>query len=1236
MSLSRWIVSTVFRMFQSVTSQCSTHLKLLGLSFLSVSLLPQAFAGPSSLEQITLKHGLSQSTVFSITQDDTGFMWMGTRNGLNRFDGYDFRHFMAEQGLPSSFIWSLTRDANDTLWMGTQGAGLVQRDERGQFVAHPNGPKVVVDIKVSRNNNRDAGLWVASQDKGLQFFNTRQKTFTPYSQGVSSAVWSVQEDSDNNIWIGTAGQGLSRFNQTTQAWQHFRHDQDNPNSISSNKVWKVIEDSRGHIWAATFGGGLNKLDASNGEFIHHQHDPENPKSLSNNYVWTLMEDSRGRLWVGTNGGLNLFDAVSGKFHRFLNTREIKSLYEDDAGIIWVGTYYGGVYKLDEKRNKFQLISDQPVNSVALASSTVNDIYESPDKVLWVASDSGGLNRISSDKKQITHYLHNPIDPTSISNNHAMTIAPTYTGDFLIGTYSGGLNRFNPTTEEFTRYRHEPGNPNGLNDDSVFDILQDQKNRIWLATWRGGLNQYHPETDTFSHYTADSNNPDAIGDNYLQVLFEDNQQRLWIGTASAGLERFIPEEKKFIHYKHDPADPKSISHNHIYAIQQADNNRLWIGTESGGLNLFDPATGHTQHFMDKGGYLNTAILGIQEDSLQNLWISTRNGLLRYNIPLNTAYRYDEGDGVQSTEFISGSQFKSSDGHLYFGGVGGLNFFRPEHVEHNRFIPPVVITKLEVLNEQRNRLINLDNHQHDDLNDHPSITLDYEDQPFSLEFAALNYTRSELNRYSYKLDGIDNTWIKDSTRRHVVYHQLAPGSYTFQVKGTNNDGVWNETPTRLQIDILAPWWLSPWAYLVYFSSVGILLWFYWSWRKRTQKAELERDIAQRSEYAKQNFLAKMSHEIRTPLSGMLGMGLLLERTRLDTSQQRYIHSLLSAGNALLNIINDILDFSKIEAQKVELAEKPFNLKLLIDELLELFHIETIRRQLTLQQQYDPSLPERFIGDSVRLRQVLSNLIGNAVKFTEEGGVWVNVSGEAINDVSAKLIIEIKDSGIGIEEKKLRSVYDQFIQADADIQQKYGGTGLGLSIAQQLTQLMNGKLDISSQHGIGTTARIEINLPLAGNRDDAQNESDESVEYRYNARVLIVEDNEINSLALSRLLADIGCKTIEVRDGIEALAYLEDHEVDLIFMDRHMPNMNGIKATREIRRQPHWETLPIVALTASVSLQDKIDCLDAGMNEYLLKPLLPEKALSVISKYCHQCRRAVKPSDLDNDNLDKQSNL
>lgn len=1215
MRLPRRIAASTARLFAPVRYIHSTlkqSLTILTAALALSSTIP-AFA-QNTLEQITLKQGLSQSTVFAIAQDDTGFMWFGTRNGLNRFDGYDFRHYMIEQGLSSNFIWSIVHDTDNRLWLGTQGGGLVERNSEGEFIPLNDGPKVVVDIKVSRNTTRGPGLWVASLDGGLHFYNQQEKQFTHYSQDVSSSAWSVQEDHDNNIWIASANEGLARFNQTTRSWQHFRHQSDDPNSLSSNKVWDVIEDSNGTIWAATFGSGLNKLDSNSGNFIHFRHNPDNPKSLSNDFVWTLMEDSRGRLWVGTNGGLNLLDAVSGEFHHYLSTREIKNIYEDDAGIIWVGTYYGGIYKLDEKSNKFQLISNNK-SDLALANSTANDIYEAPNHTLWVASDAGGLNRLSLRDKQSTHYLHNPKDPTSISSNHAMCVTPIYTGELLVGTYSGGLNRFNPETETFTRYQQDINDPRSINDNSVFDILQDSKQRIWLATWQGGLNQFHPQTETFTHHTFDPANPDSIGDNYIQVLFEDDQQRLWVGTASAGLQQFIPEENRFIRYQHDPANPRSISHNHVYSIQQADNGRLWIGTESGGLNLFDPLKGTFQQYMDSDGYLNAAILGIEEDSLHNLWISTRDGLLRYNIPLNTAYRYDEGDGVQSTEFISGSHLKGKNGYLYFGGVGGLTYFRPELVEHNRFVPPVVITNLDILNQQHHRTIDLE-HQTD-------VTLEYHEQPFELKFSALNYTRSELNRYSYKLDGFDKGWIAEGPRRHAVYHQISPGHYSFQVKGTNNDGIWNETPTTLNLRILPPWWLSAWAYAVYVALIIILLITYWRWQRRARQAELDRDIAQRSEQAKQNFLAKMSHEIRTPLSGMLGMGLLLERTRLDTTQQRYIKSLLSAGNALLNIINDILDFSKIEAHKVELISKPFNLKSLINELLELFHIETHRRQLTLKQDYSLDIPEHFVGDSVRLRQVLSNLIGNAVKFTEEGGVWISVTGKLINHNTASLVIEIKDSGIGIENKRLRTVYEQFTQADADIQQKYGGTGLGLSISQQLVQLMDGRLELSSQYGVGTTARIEIDLPIASQGDKALAEQDDA-EYQYNARVLIVEDNEINSLALSRLLTDTGCNTIEVRDGVEALDYLENHEVDLIFMDRHMPNMDGVEATKEIRSQPHWDSLPIIALTASVSLKDKAECLDAGMNEYLLKPLLPEKALAIISKYCHQCRKLVNPLD------------
>lgn len=381
-----------------------------------------------------------------------------------------------------------------------------------------------------------------------------------------------------------------------------------------------------------------------------------------------------------------------------------------------------------------------------------------------------------------------------------------------------------------------------------------------------------------------------------------------------------------------------------------------------------------------------------------------------------------------------------------------------------------------------------------------------------------------------------------------------------------------------------------------------------------AERERDVAQRSEQAKQEFLAKMSHEIRTPLSGMLGMSELLERTSLDFTQKHYVKSQISAGNSLLKIINDILEFSKIEANKLQLMQKPFSLRRLLSDLMNLFLIETERREISLTLNYPDDIPDQFWGDPVRVRQVLSNLIGNAVKFTEEGGVWVDVSVTRVGDSMADLVIEVKDSGIGIEAQKLQSVFGQFYQANNDIQHNYGGTGLGLSISRQLVELMDGNMTLQSQYGVGTTAKIEVSLPLANEEDNEVGEGLSADSYRNRAHILVVEDNYINALALMHLLTDFGCNVEIVSDGQEAVRYLEVNPVDLVFMDRHMPKMDGIEATRKVREIEKLKHLPIVALTASVSLQDKAECLSAGMNEYLLKPLLREKALRVLNKYCH----------------------
>ncbi|MGH1373810.1 MAG: two-component regulator propeller domain-containing protein [Cellvibrionaceae bacterium] len=1217
------------------------------LLFLSVlSTVARANFDDEMMEQITLREGLSQSTVFSIEQDTTGFIWFGTRNGLNRFDGYQFRHYMSEQGLPSSFIWSVVRDG-ESLWLGTQGGGLVKRLPSGEFVTYPTSEirslpaetslndssqpdpattrpsserrapltsqhspvKVIVDIELSVKG----GLWLATQDAGLQYFDKQTQQFTRHGEGLGDSIWSVMEDSSGSLWVGSAEQGLFRFDTQADRWTQYRKSAGDINSLSHNSVWKVLEDSTRTIWVATFGGGLNRLDTRTGEFTHYRLDVDDPESLSNDFVWTIFEDRQGRLWVGTNGGLNLFDRKTETFSRFLLGQEIKSIFEDSSGILWVGTYYGGVFKLDEKRNKFNLMRHQLGGADSLASDTVNGLWQEDDGTLWVVGDGGGVSRIDGSDKSVRYFQHDPQDPASISNNHPMNIMRLRNGDYLLGNYSGGMNRFNPNTEVFTRYLPDTKNESSISDDTVFDIVEDEQGRVWVGTWRGGLNQYHPETGEFSIYRHDPNNPESLADDYVQVLLADSHNRLWVGTASAGLQRFYPEENRFQSFKHDSSDPSSISHNHVYSLTERKDGKLWVGTEHGGLNLFDPVLGTFEHFIDSQNYLQTAILGILDDERGHLWLSTRDGLLRFNPETGFAQRYDEGDGVQSREFIAGSELKGREGYLYFGGVGGLNFFRPQKVENNQFVPPVVITKLSVLQSQNERDIYVDQQQ--------TITLDFDDQPFALDFSALSYSRSEQNRYRYKLEGVDRSWLSNSADHRAVYHRVGPGNYEFKVRGANNDGVWNAIPATLTIIVKPPWWLSLWAYLLYALVICVLAFFYWGWRHRTLTAERDRDVAQRSEQAKQEFLAKMSHEIRTPLSGMLGMSELLERTSLDFTQKHYVKSQISAGHSLLKIINDILEFSKIEANKLQLMQKPFSLRRLLNDLIDLFQIETERREISLTLNYSESVPDQFWGDPVRVRQVLSNLIGNAVKFTEEGGVWIEVTATRIGESMADLVIEVKDSGIGIEPQKLQSVFGQFYQANSDIQHNYGGTGLGLSISRQLVELMDGSMTLQSQYGVGTTAKIEVSLPLA-NDDHDIGEALSVDSYRSRAHVLVVEDNEINALALMHLLTDFGCNVEIVGDGFEAVRYLEMNSVDLVFMDRHMPKMNGIEATQKIRAIDKLKHLPIVALTASVSLQDKAECLNAGMNEYLLKPLLREKALRVLNKYCHhlQCKDLV----------------
>ncbi len=1087
-------------------------------------------------EHLTNRDGLSQNTVFAIVQDRQGFMWFGTKVGLNRYDGYGFKVFTHDPftagTLSEAFVRAIHVDREGKLWIGTNLGGLNRFDPVTETFSHfrhdPDDPASPShdDVRAIHEDS-DGRLWIGTQGGGLNRLDPATRTFVRYRRDRDDRaslshddVRAIHEDRAGRLWVGTYGGGLNRLEtgpDGAATFVRYRRDRDDPSSLVDNRVRAIAEDPDGGLWIGT-NGGLDRLDPATGTFTHFRHDPADPASLSDDRVRSLYADRDGRIWIGTRRGLNRFEPATGVFTRYLHDPETPhslsgesaySIFQDRSGGIWIGTYNGGANRFDPDAERFALYRHDPGDPGSLAADEVTALEADRGGGLWIGTYGGGLDHLDAARTTFTHYRHDRRDPTSLADDRVGCLLVDRAGVLWVGMYDRGLSRFDAGAEHFVHYRHDPQDPRSLSRDYVRDLFEDSGGRLWIGTQGGGLNRFEHESGTFLRYRHDPQDPESLSHDSVFALQEDRAGNLWIGTYGGGLNRLEPESGAFTHYGHDPEDPASLSHDAVSSIHEDAAGRLWIGTYGGGLNRLEPEAGTFAHVASSDSPVQNAVLGILEDRLGRLWLATNRGLTRFDPETGRWATYDVRDGLQDVEFNPGAYARSADGEMFFGGNSGFNAFHPERFEDNTFVPPVVLTSFEVFGQDV-RGARSSSHLE-------AVELSWKDNFFSFEFAALSFRRPDKNRYLYRLEGLDDGWVDAGSRRFASYTKVPPGDYVFRVRGSNNDGRWNDEGASVRIAITPPPWKTPAFYaLEALLAAGLLAGAFVLQRRRLKRQERDalraldlerkqRELATAEAWAREledknreledknqqilraqaqlvqaekmaslgQLVAGVAHEINNPV-GFISSGLPALRGDLDrlagyvpeevrddrfAKVRRRIASLVDViaegARRTAEIVKNLRVFSRLDEAEL----KTVDLHQGLDSTLGLLNNLTRNRIQVVKCYGDLPLVQCYAS---QINQVFMNLLVNAIQAIDGEGTLTITTARHGED---RVMISIQDTGCGMSESVMGKIFDPFFTTRPVGE----GAGLGLSISHGILETHGATLEVESEPGAGSEFRI-----------------------------------------------------------------------------------------------------------------------------------------------------------------------
>ncbi|CAL65027.1 hybrid sensor histidine kinase/response regulator transcription factor [Christiangramia forsetii] len=1220
-------------------------------------------------KNIDQSSGLSNGRITSIVKDQHGFVWIATKNGINRYDGLDFKIYSKQNSsLSSNDISDLYIDRKQRLWVATLGGGLNLYDPvLDTFTVFKNSenPNSIASNQVNVIYEDKSGhLWLGTENGLSEYleekgkFNNFRHDNTPESLSHNS-VTSIFQKKEGTLWIGTFGGGLNKFNISKRKFERIHPSE----KYFTSFIYKIFGMDKEHILLGTGGDGLLLFNTETYNFSNYLQDLGVSQEI--NIVRAISRDKSKALWIGTDGnGLFKIENTGEKsvIQNFLYNSQLRSslsgnavyeIMEDDEENMWIGTAWNGINVLENNKNYELLFSD----IVGENPTPVLSVFKQNNK-LFLGLDGNGLTIFNSENNRVSYF--NKENKNYIGGNYIQHIAEFQNSeDLWLGTFANGLIKFNPESGSFTRFMHRSEDTSSISYNDVRYIVPEENGDLWIATWGGGLNYFNRKTESFKKFRASENDQNTINsDNVISIQKDGNL--LWLGTFGGGLDRYDIEKDKFDHFEYQENDPNSISGNNLFSLLIDSEKKIWIGTSGEGINRFDPKTEKFERFDNFQNLRYATVTAIIEDDAQNIWFSTKQGIWKFDRETEAFQNFPGLTG----EFHINSAFKDENGLLYFGGINGVVRFDPEKITYDSHPPKLVLTNFKLFNKelpvgQREFLKK-------DIAFEDRLTLKHNADVITFEFAALKFPFSDNCEYAIKMENFDQDWRNIGKDRTATFTNLAPGDYIFKVKSREAWDEWGKDYASINVKILKPFYLQWWAFVIY--ALLIILLFYLfrkyiiAWEQLKSNLRLEKLTHEKDTELynlKQQFFTNISHEIRTPVTLMLGaVNRLIERSSfVEKKETTPVRTIQKHGNHLLQLVNELLDFRNLELESIKLKVSRDNFVAYCEEIFLSFSESA--RDKNIDFQFESTSPEIELWfDLNQMEKILYNLLSNAFKFTPQGG---KISLK-ITENESEVFLEVQDSGIGIGKKQREKIFERFYQSKKPKDFDVPGFGLGLSITKEIADLHDGTISVKSKKNEGSSFLLKLKKgkehfqkkqiietqtpgfdvikqkPEDGIREE---DFDTSLSGLQDESILIVEDNKEIRKYISGLLKPY-CRVIEVENGKEALEEITQNQPDLIISDIMMPIMDGVSLTRKLKTSTETSHIPVILLTARATSIQRMEGYETGADAYITKPFNEEMLMIRIKNLLRNRNllqekfkndQTLLPSDLAINSLDEK---